>query len=541
MPTVKFINEDIVAHVEMGTRLIDCIRKAGFKVETPCSCTGICGKCKVIATGELSHKTKEEESHTNASEIRLACMARVLGRVEVKFIVREASLRTINSGFSINVEINSPIKKVKLKTSEDKSSITFNNSVLDIREGIINVLGVAVDIGTTGISAYLVDLESGEILNRISSLNPQAEYGGDVLSRITYAINEEKGLEILSKCIREKVNDMIKALVYKSWNLEDVYRVVIAANTTMLHLFLGVNPESIAKAPYRAAFLDEKGFNAKDLKIEINKKGILTLLPSASAYIGADILSGIIAVDFQNKKTSSIFIDIGTNGEIVVIHKGQMAATSTAAGPALEGMNISCGIRAEEGAIDCFNIDEEYNMKFTTIGNKQVKGICGSGLLDIAASLVNKNIVLKSGRFNKSLPEKLKERLINKSFYITEEIYISQNDIRQIQLAKAAIASGIIMLLKEIGLNITDIEEIIVAGAFGYHLNPESIMAIGLITQGFKGKISFVGNSSLSGARLALISEEKLKEMSEVKESIKVVELSAKKEFQDYFVKELSF
>lgn len=541
MPQIKFIDENKVVEVEDGTRLIDCIRKAGYKVETPCSCIGICGKCKVIATGELSHKTKEEESHTNDSEIRLACMARVQGNVEVKFIVREGCLKTINSGFSINVEINSSIKKVKLQTSGDKSAITFNNSVLDIREGINNVLGVAVDIGTTGVSAYLVDLQSGKVLNRISALNPQTEYGGDVLSRITYAIKEEKGVDILSKCIRDKINNMIKDLVYKSYNLEDVYRMIIAANTTMLHLFLGVNPESIAKAPYRAAFLDKKDFNALDLQIEINKKGILTLLPSASAYVGADILSGIIAVDFQNKKTSSIFIDIGTNGEIVVINNGKMAATSTAAGPALEGMNISCGVRAEEGAIDCFNIDEEYNITYTTIGNKKAKGICGSGLLDIAANLVNRNVVLKSGRFNKMLPEKLAGRLIDKRFYITEEIYISQNDIRQIQLAKAAIASGIIMLLKEIGLNIMDIEETVIAGAFGYHLNPESIMTIGLIPQGFKGKISFVGNSSLSGARLALISEEKLKEMSEVKESIKVVELSVKKEFQDYFVKELSF
>jgi uncharacterized 2Fe-2S/4Fe-4S cluster protein (DUF4445 family) len=218
-----------------------------------------------------------------------------------------------------------------------------------------------------------------------------------------------------------------------------------------------------------------------------------------------------------------------------------MAASSTAAGPALEGMNISCGLRAEAGAIDSFNIDEEYNIAFTTIGDKEAKGICGSGLIDIAASLINRNIILKSGRFNKNLPEKLAFRLVDKKFYITEEIYISQNDIRQIQLAKAAIASGIIMLLKELNINIESIEEAVIAGAFGYHLNSESIKTIGLIPQGFKGEINFVGNSSVEGARLALINKQKLREMSKIKENIKVVELSVKQEFQDYFVKEISF
>jgi uncharacterized 2Fe-2S/4Fe-4S cluster protein (DUF4445 family) len=508
MPKVKFIDEDIVIEVEKGTRLIDCIRKAGIKVETPCSCAGICGKCRVEAFGELSPKTKEEEAHTNESDTRLACLAKINGNVEIKFLKSESRLNTINRGFSIDVKADTSIKY-----------------------DLICSLGVAVDIGTTGISVYLVDLKSGRVIDRVSALNPQTEYGGDVLSRITYAVKEEKGVDILSKCIREKINNMIKELIYKRFNLEDIYRVIIAANTTMLHLFLGVNPESIAKAPYRAVFLDKEDFKAGDLGIEINEEGILTVLPSASAYVGADILSGIVAVDFQNKKQASIFIDIGTNGEIVVIKDGRMAATSTAAGPALEGMNISCGMRAEEGAIDSFNIDENSTINFTTIGNVKARGICGSGLLDLVATLINKNIVLKSGRFNKTLKE----------FYLKEEVYISQKDVRQIQLAKAAIASGIIMLLKEVSIDIKDIEEVVIAGAFGYYLNPESIKTIGLIPQGFKGRITFVGNSSVEGARLALINEGKLKEMSRIKNNIKVVELSTKEDFQNYFVKELSF
>lgn len=574
MPEINFIRENVVIEVEEGTKLIDCIREAGLKIETPCNCIGICGKCKVKAFGELYPKTEEEEKYTEEDNIRLACLARVKGDVKVELLKEEKSLKTINRGFSIETKIESSIKKVSLSSIDEKDfipykdtldykvkninvlkkigylerekrkdyyGITFKNELLEITDSIESPLGVAIDIGTTGLSAYLVDLESGQVLNKVSALNPQTEYGGDVISRITYCIEEETGVDVLSKCIRKKVNSMIKELVEDRYKVENIYSLIIAANTTMLHLFLGVISDSIAKAPYRSVFLDELYFKAAELDIEINKEGILTLLPSASSYVGADILSGIVAVDFQNKECSSIFIDIGTNGEIVAISNGKMAASSTAAGPALEGMNISCGSRAEDGAIDGFTIDENYNMIYTTIGDGKPKGICGSGLLDIAANLIRLGIVLPSGRFNSDLPEKLKERLRDRKFYITDEIYISQKDIRQIQLAKGAIASGIAMLLKEINIDIEDIEEAVIAGAFGYHLNPDSINTVGILPKGFRGKINFVGNSSIEGARIALINEEKLKEMSEIKDNITVIELSTREDFQKYFIKALNF
>ena len=574
MPKINFIRENVVIEVEEGTKLIDCIRKAGLKIEAPCNCIGVCGKCKVRVFGELYPKTAEEDKHTKEDNIRLACMARVKGDVILEFFNEEKTLKTINRGFSIQTKLDSSIKKIKLSsidernfvpykdtlgyrvrdinvikkiglmeknTSEDRYGITFKNELLDIRCDIEAPLGVSIDIGTTGLSAYLLDLESGEVLNKVSGLNPQTEFGSDVISRITYCIEEVNGVDTLSKCIREKVNSMIKELVGDKYNIEDIYSLIIAANTTMLHLFLGITPDAIAKAPYRSVFLDELNFKAIEFDININIEGILTVLPSASSYVGADILSGIVAVDFQNKKHSSIFIDIGTNGEIVVISEGKMAASSTAAGPALEGMNISCGSRAEDGAIDSFSIDENHNIVYTTIGDGKAKGICGSGLLDIAANLIKLGIVLDTGRFNKNLPESLKERLRDKKFYITEEIYISQKDIRQIQLAKGAIASGISMLLKEVNIGIECIEEAVVAGAFGYHLNPESINIVGIIPKGFIGKINFVGNSSIEGARIASINKEKLEEMSEIKKNIRVIELSTKKDFQDYFIKALNF
>ena len=204
-------------------------------------------------------------------------------------------------------------------------------------------------------------------------------------------------------------------------------------------------------------------------------------------------------------------------------------------------MNISCGSRAEEGAIDSFSIDEEYNISFTTIGNSKAKGICGSALIDIAAYMVEKEIILKSGRFNKNLNDKISNRVRDKKFYITEDIYISQKDIRQIQLAKGAIAAGMSMLLKEVNIALEMVEEVVIAGAFGYHINAESIKTIGLIPKGFKGDITFVGNSSIEGARLALINKDILETIISFEDKIEVVELSTKDTFQDYFVEALSF
>ena len=237
----------------------------------------------------------------------------------------------------------------------------------------------------------------------------------------------------------------------------------------------------------------------------------------------------------------SIFIDIGTNGEIVLISEGKMVATSTAAGPALEGMNISCGSRAEEGAIDSFHIDDEYNISFTTIGGIKAKGICGSALIDISAYMVLKEIIHKSGRFNNNINHKILGKVRDKKFYITDEIYISQKDIRQIQLAKGAISAGISMLLKEAKVTLDMVEEIVIAGAFGYHINAENIKTIGLLPKGFNGDITFVGNSSIEGARLALINSDILETIISFKDRIEIVELSTKDEFQDFFVGALSF
>ena len=288
MVKVKFINENIIIEVESGTKLSECIRIAKLSIETPCNCMGLCGKCRVKVLGEMYPPTLVEENFIlNEENIRLACMAEVLGDVEVELMYTNTKLNTINNGYSIEVEVNNEIKKIRLpemdktiyipyietikkninsisvfekiaKLNRQEQSemygVCFDNDIIDIISENTIILGVAIDIGTTGISAYLVNLETGEVIDKSSSLNPQTEYGSDVLSRITFAINNEEGTKVLRDCIVDKINQMIKDLVNTNYEVDNVYRIMIAANTTMLHFFAGINPYSIAKAPIEQFF-----------------------------------------------------------------------------------------------------------------------------------------------------------------------------------------------------------------------------------------------------------------------------------------------
>ncbi len=582
MGMAHFTKENITIEVNEGDRLSDCIQAAGLVLETPCNGLGLCGKCRVKAWGDLTLPDELESRFINAPDVRLACLARVKGDVCIELPPKCNQLKTINQGFAIEVDLDSSVKQVRLpaptKTAQpylesllDSGSgfssgsgsgsvdlyqkagkleqaraqqvygVLFDNEIIDLGTEPGEIQGVAIDIGTTGISAYLLDLASGKILQKTSCLNPQTEFGGDVLSRISYCLENPQGPKQLQEAILGKLNELVIDLTVDANRAKRVYQVVIAGNTTMLHLVLGVYPGSIARAPYRPVFLKQVDLKARDTGFLICPDARVTLLPSASGYVGADILAGVVATAFDKKDVPAIFLDIGTNGEIVVNLGGRLIATSTAAGPALEGMNISCGCRAEEGAIDSFSIDDQFELHFTTIGSTYPKGICGSGLIDITAAMVKHRLVLASGRFNPDLDPRIQARVRDKKFYLTEELYISQTDIRQLQLAKGAIAAGVTLLLEEVGIPPEAIEEAVIAGAFGYHINPESILEIGLLPKGFRGTISFVGNSSVEGARLALINQGVMTQIKDLKHRIEVLELSTNPRFQDYFVKALGF
>ena len=514
MPKVNIKNKGLCINVEKGTTLVNAIRSV-MSFETPCSEKGLCGKCKVKAKGELSKVSNEELDFIEDGE-RLSCIAKVLGDVEVEIIESSSNMKRKTSGITREVDINNKYKG-------------------------IGKYGVSIDIGTTGLSAYLISLDTGEVLSKESSINPQVEYGGDVLSRISYSTSCENGIENLKNSIVGGINSLIEKMAESiKTDLSNILKVTVSANNVMLHMLLGLDATPLSQSPYKPLFTNIKVLTLNDIALNINENAEVILLPSVSAYVGADIVSGVVNCNLKKKKGKIVFIDIGTDGEIVISLNGKLYATATAAGPAFEGMNISCGSRAIKGAIDSFYI-KDNKVTFTTIENSEAKSICGSGIMDIIGEFVKSNIIQKSGRINKKIENLDILKIIDKKVEIANNIYITQEDIRNIQLAKGAIYTGFKMLLNKSGEKIENIDEFIIAGSFGYHLREDTLKTIGIIPNEFNGKVSFVGNVSLEGARLALINDNILDEMKSIKSEIVSIELSMEKEFEKEFVNNLRF
>jgi uncharacterized 2Fe-2S/4Fe-4S cluster protein (DUF4445 family) len=541
---IKNGEEKKVIQAEKGIKIIEAAGKAGFKIETPCNGAGSCGKCGVEIAG--------------GGKFVLACQTSV--EEDAAFIVKNyesenKSLRILSEGNAFEYELKPFISK---KYLEGKTEIYGGKELLGIEEGDTSAFlyGLAVDIGTTTIVASLVNIQSGKTLATESALNPQSDYAQDVLGRIHFA-GKGDGLTVLYRAFINTLNDMISALTKKTGtDSRNIYEIVYSGNTTMLHLACNIDPGSLGRYPYicqttGACHVRENNLNISDL-------AVIYLPPVISAYVGADITSGILAVNLTGKKGVSLFIDIGTNGEMALAKDGVIAASSTAAGPAFEGMNISCGMRASAGAIESFSIKKDGSCLFRTIGggtSGEARGICGSGLLDIAGELVRYGIIDKRGRLVRnessgaetsiSLPKKVTEKIKplegKNAFFITDTVYLSQKDIRQIQLAKSAIRCGIEMLLIRFGRSAADVERVIIAGAFGYHLNEKSLVNIGLLPSSFLGKISFAGNTSLSGAAAFLLNRSFREQMKEVSAKVDKVELAQDAEFERTFIKYMGF
>ncbi|MDR0718989.1 MAG: ASKHA domain-containing protein [Treponema sp.] len=544
--------EKKVIQAEKGIKIIEAARKAGLKIETPCNGAGSCGKCGVEIAG--------------SGEFVLACQTSV--EKDAAFITRDyesenKSLRILSRGSAFEYELKPFISK---KYLEGKTEIYGGKELLGIEEGDTSAFlyGLAVDIGTTTIVASLVNIQNGKTLSVESALNPQSNYAQDVLGRIYFA-GKGEGLTVLYRAFINILNDMIASLTKKTGtDSRNIYEVVYSGNTTMLHLACNIEPSSLGRYPYICQTTGD--CHVRENNLNISALAIIYLPPVISAYVGADITSGILAVNLTEKRGVSLFIDIGTNGEMVLAKDGVIAASSTAAGPAFEGMNISCGMRASAGAIESFSIKKDGSCLFRTIGggtsseatrgtSGEARGICGSGLLDIAGELVRRGIIDKRGRLVRnessgaetsiSLPKKITEKIKplegKNAFFITDTVYLSQKDIRQIQLAKSAIRCGIEMLLLHFGHSAADVERVIIAGSFGYHLNEKSLVNIGLLPSSFLGKISFAGNTSLSGAAAFLLNRSFREQMKEVTVKVDKVELAQDAEFERTFIKYMGF
>jgi uncharacterized 2Fe-2S/4Fe-4S cluster protein (DUF4445 family) len=402
---------------------------------------------------------------------------------------------------------------------------------------------IALDIGTTTLAAVLIDLNRGKTAAGDSALNPQTMYAQDVMGRIQFA-GTGNGLTVLSGAFSGALENMIRSLTQSAGvKRERIYEVVYSGNTVMLHLACGINPRSLGSAPYTPEISGGNHVSAGGLGIF--PFGLVWLPPVISAWIGADISSGIIAAGLAEKKGVCLFIDIGTNGELVLAKDGALASASTAAGPAFEGVNISCGMRAGPGAIESFRFTGG-GMSFTLVGangesvpgdsgsvtpTSAPKGICGSGLIDIIAELVRTGMVDPGGKFADN----------RESFSIAGGVYLGQKDIRQIQLAKGAIRCGVEALLARFGLRAAGVDSVEIAGAFGYHLNEESLTGIGLLPREFRGKIHFAGNTSLHGAASFLLDTAARAKIIKLVKQVDYVDLTKEKDFQEKFVDSLGF
>ncbi|MEA4924584.1 MAG: ASKHA domain-containing protein [Syntrophomonadaceae bacterium] len=556
MPKVTFYPSEQVILVEAGCTILDAVRTAGLVLESPCNAMEICGKCKVkIDAGSMSNISFSGEHCLSNDELSqgyvLACGTRIGGDIAVTLADPEQNdtLQIISQGNVLELKPDSYIKR-EYDPGTGQSKIYAGDRFIGIEtDASASIYGMVVDIGTTTLVAALVDLESGRELGSKSTLNPQAVYAQDVLSRIKMA-SEAQGLATLHTLVIAAINQMIAELSQENGiKREQIYELVFSGNTCMLHLAAGVSPYSLGKYPYEPKIYGGEYWLAQDLGIAAAPLGVIYMPSIISAFIGADISSGILAAQLHRKKGVTLFVDIGTNGEMVIACHGSIAATSTAAGPAFEGMNISHGMRAAQGAIEYFAIDNSGAVTVRTIGNADPTGICGSGIMDIVGELAAHRLITNRGKLVDpsqsfilpALQPRFKKLDGKMAFEVAANTYITQKDIRQVQLAKGAVRAGIDFLLRSQNLNAIDVDRVLIAGSFGYHLQAQSLINLGLLPGEFKDKIEFVGNTSKSGGMAYLLNIAYRDEMDQRVKEIQVIELANYKDFDKVFVSCLDF
>ena len=454
-------------------------------------------------------------------------------------------------------EITLPCLKdlfLKIRRSDWKITATLSRhngigQILQVEEGNTadGNYGAAVDVGTTTVVAQLVDLKTGKVIGVEGNHNLQARYGEDVLSRIAY-ICGKGSLDLLQKAVVENINILIETLARtKGIRMEDITCIVAAGNTTMSHILLGLMPCSIRDDPYVPTVDLYPPILAKEIGAHINPQGIIQVLPSIASYIGGDTVAGVLACKMADRPETTCLIDIGTNGEIVIGNNEWLLSCSASAGPAFEGGDTKWGMRATRGAIEKVEIDNG-KVLYETIGKVKPRGICGSGLIDLIYGLAKSKILDIDAKFSSSLQDRRIVRGENGMEYIVafpeetetgEALTIAQTDIDNIMRSKAAIFAAIKSLIDYAGLTFDQLEKIYVAGGFGNYLNIEKAVGIGLLPDIPREKIEFVGNSSLMGARMALLSFHVFEKAIEISQSITNIELSKFALFADEYMASL--
>lgn len=539
--TVTFLPSGRRIAVLAGTSLLEAAVEAGLDIEGDCAGRGTCGKCRVqVVKGTPSPTTPAEERHlssvTRREGWRLACQARVLGPLQV------AAGRAVET--------------------RRKDALTRLRTEAPLVDADAEGHAVAVDIGTTTVVASLLDLSRGDALATASATNPQNIYGADVISRITHATTRPRGTRELQERVIEAINALLDDLIRRAGiGREQIRALTVVGNTTMTHLFLGVRPDGLSRAPYEATFTEARTVRAGDLGLAVPPTADVHVLPGIGGFLGADTVAVALATRLQELPGWTLALDIGTNGELLLAGDGRIWATSTAAGPAFEGAQISSGMRAVAGAIERVRLGDD-DIVLQVIGGGPPLGICGSGLIDAVAALLQSGVLDPSGRLRTAdelagAPPALRDRVIRvdgqNAFVLARAadgpgpgaeagpVLLTQGDIRQLQLGKGAILAGARLLLREVGIEESRLDRVLLAGAFGNYIDPASARRIGLLPDVPLSRIVPVGNAAGAGAQEAALSRRRRRQAEELARAIVHVPLAERPEFQGEFVRAMRF
>jgi uncharacterized 2Fe-2S/4Fe-4S cluster protein (DUF4445 family) len=555
--TVTFSTKagDVSAAVPDGASLLEAARKAGLVMESPCNGAGSCGKCRVKAFAERTETLERKPSaHRLSAEEEaegwtLGCQTLVHGaaRVEMAEAALHEKLEILAEGNALNVTLRPWITK-RHNAALNVTDVLADGRVIASEDGDTTsaLYGLAVDIGTTTLVAALIDLNTGRELGAASALNPQARHAQDVLSRISMG-SDPQGLKTLHDVLANELNLLVGELTAKQdIRKERIYEAVYAGNTTMITIAVGHSPQSLGKFPYTVEIDAPAHYNAREIGLNIAPKGLIWLPPVISAYVGADLTAGLLATRLDKLPGSTLLVDVGTNGEMILAVDGKLTATSTAAGPAFEGMNITSGMRASKGAIE--RVSLSGGVEIRTIGNASPIGLCGSGVLDAIGELAAHGIVDRNGRFaapdspvGRRWARNLRPEQGRPAFQISGSVLVTQRDVRQVQLAKGAVRAGIDLILRSAGLRAEDVDRVLIAGSFGYHLRTKSLINLGMLPPGFRDRVEFVGNTSKSGAVAFLINRDTRREVARIVKDVTALELANASDFQPTFISSLAF
>ena len=525
MYSVTFLPQKITVEVPEGTMILEAEQLAGLEPDAPCGGQGKCGKCRVnIVEGKKTG-------------VVLSCQYPVDSDMKVDTMFMEKMQQILTGGMSREVPVAPGIGRPE----GDERPFYM----------------VAFDIGTTTVVGYLLHGGNGEVYGVASMMNPQHQFGADVISRSNYVL--ENGGEKMREVIVKALNQMIGQLCKEAGiTRDDVLQVSIVGNTCMHHLFLGISPQSLVLAPYVPAVKEGMIRRPEEVGIDISADGDVLILPNIAGFVGADTVGCMLAVAFDELEPMTLMIDIGTNGELVMGNKNKMVTTSTAAGPAFEGAKIECGMRGSKGAISKLEVADGH-IRISTVEDAKAVGICGSGLIDVLAFMIRHGIVDTYGGFM-DVDELEDPVAIAESWRMQEKdgqpvyvlvkaedtangsmIYLSQKDIREVQLAKGAIAAGIEIMAEKLGITSDQIDQVFLAGAFGNYMDEKNACEIGLIPYALIDRIRPIGNAAGEGSKLACMNRGQFDYACRMAEKAEFIELATEPQFQDVFVDQLEF